>query len=425
VTARRSPAGRLPVTVVLVALVASACGGAPILANPPLSFPSPAIASPGPTHPGDPIPISLPRDDGPHDRLTEWWYYTGHLQTETGRRFGFEAVVFRAERGAVPAAWASHVALTDEGTPGVDSGGTGTSFHYAQRSEVGAQVDRSPRDAAGRPTGFDLQVGGLSPTLIAAGATAMAAPWRLAGSNGSDRIVVALSPEEAAAAGAAFGFELDLEPIKPPALHDGDGFVDFGPAGTSYYYSRTRLAARGVVELDGERLAVDGIAWFDHQWGDFVSVGGGGWDWFAINLDDGRDITLSVVRDEFAREVFAYGTLIEADGSTEPLLGFSDVATPIGTRRFGISPGRPWESPLTGRTYTISWSVFLEPATQIDLKPTVENQELDTRATTGVIYWEGSHEVTVLVQPEDGSEPVPVDGGDAYVEITRYGLPGG
>jgi predicted secreted hydrolase len=365
------------------------------------------------------MPISLPRDDGPHDRLTEWWYYTGHLRTAAGHRFGFEAVVFRAERGAVPAAWASHVALTDEGTPG--EAGRGTSFHYAQRSEVGAQVDRSPRDAAGAPTGFDLRIGGLSPTLIAAGSPPMAAPWRLAGSNGADRIEAALSPEEAEAAGAAFGFQLDLEPIKPPALHDGDGFVDFGAAGTSYYYSRTRMAASGVVELDGERLDVDGIAWFDHQWGDFVSVGGGGWDWFAINLDDGRDITLSVVRDSRANEVFSYGTLVEADGSTETLVPFSNVDNPIGIRQFGIATGRPWVSPVSGRSYTISWVIFLEPLTQIYLNPTVEDQELDTRATTGVIYWEGSHHVEVFTDPGDGSAPVPVGGGDAYVEITRYG----
>ena len=149
-TPRRTPANLI---VVLVAVVAAACGGGPILANPPLTFPSPVVASPGPTRAADPIPISLPRDDGPHDRLTEWWYYTGHLRTASGRRFGFEAVVFRAERGAVPAAWASHVALTDEGTPGpAGSGGSGTSFHYAQRSEMGPQVDRSPRDAAGSPT---------------------------------------------------------------------------------------------------------------------------------------------------------------------------------------------------------------------------------------------------------------------------------
>jgi predicted secreted hydrolase len=416
VSRRESGPARLAAAIVAVATVAAACGEAPILANPPITFPSPPIASPAPSLAADPLPISLPRDDGPHERLTEWWYYTGHLQTSTGHRFGFEAVVFRAERGAVPVAWASHLALTDEGTPVSDlPGAQATAFHYAQRSEVGRQADHSPRDAAGSPTGFDLQVGGLSPLLVAAGAPAFAAPWRLAGSGGTDRIEAALTPEEAAAAGASFGLTLDLRATKPPALHGGDGFVDFGPAGSSYYYSRTRMDATGEVQLNGERLRVSGIAWFDHQWGDFVSVGGGGWDWFAINLDDGRDITLSVVRDENAEEVFSYGTLVEANGSTRDLRR--------GT--FGIGAGRLWESPVTGRMYTISWSVVIEPGMELRLTPTVLNQELDTRATTGVAYWEGSQRVDVFTQPEDGSEPVRVGGGDGYVEITRYGAPGG
>ena len=89
---------------------------------------------------------------------------------------------------------------------------------------------------------------------------------------------------------------LDLAATKPAALHDGDGYIDFGPAGGSYYYSRTAMTAAGTVTVGDRTLPWTGSAWFDHQWGDFISVGGGGWDWFAINLDDGTDITLSLVR---------------------------------------------------------------------------------------------------------------------------------
>ena len=103
-------------------------------------------------HASDPQPIVFPRDDGPHDRLTEWWYYTGHLVSDAGRRFGFEYVVFRAERGAFPVSWASHLALTDE---------QGQRFLYGQRSEIGPQVDASPHGADGSPTGFDLAVTGV------------------------------------------------------------------------------------------------------------------------------------------------------------------------------------------------------------------------------------------------------------------------
>jgi predicted secreted hydrolase len=154
---------RRPVVLALVALfVAVACsgpGGGPILANPTAPRPSLAPTPTAPAAVADPQPIVLPRDDGPHDRLTEWWYFTGHLAGAAGdgveRRFGFEYVIFRAERGAFPPAWVSHLAITDE---------TGDAFHYAQRQEIGPQVDRSPRDADGVPTGFELALSGFDPT---------------------------------------------------------------------------------------------------------------------------------------------------------------------------------------------------------------------------------------------------------------------
>jgi len=393
---------RLIAVTLAAALAGSGCS-APILANPPIVFPTPEAATPAPSRSADPVPIAFPRDDGPHHRLTEWWYYTGHLHTDDGRKFGFEAVVFRAERGSVPTAWASHLALTDEQS---------ATFHYAQRSEIGPQVDHSKRDGAGMPDGFDLQVSGLSPLLIDAGAPSSAPPWRLAGSGGTDRIEAALTPDEGRLAGASFGLQLDLQSSKPPALHDGDGFVDFGPAGSSYYYSRTRLGASGTLVLDGVPMAVEGIAWFDHQWGDFVSVGGGGWDWFAINLDDGTDVTVSVVRDVAGHPVLAYGTAVDAQGK----------ATHLDESQFSIVASGSWPSPRSGNTYAVSWSVTLPFALPggpqiVQLTPTVFDQELDTRATTGVAYWEGSQRVTVNY-PE---QALVVQGaGEAYVEMTRY-----
>jgi predicted secreted hydrolase len=280
---------RIASLVAAVVLSISACTPAsgPILANPTAPRPSIAPATPPPVAVVDPQPVELPRDDGPHDRLTEWWYYTGHLASENGRRFGFEYVIFRAERGAFPTTWASHLAVTDE---------TGDAFHYAQRLEVGPQVDRSPRGVTGEPVGFDLSLSGIDPTDAA---TFGRPPWAMAGIDGTDRLTASLAPDEAAAAGVpgGLGLELDLRATKPPVLHDRDGWIDFGPAGGSYYYSRTAMDATGTLDLDGETLAVTGDAWFDHQWGDFISVGGGGWDWFAVNLDNGVDLTISLVRD--------------------------------------------------------------------------------------------------------------------------------
>jgi predicted secreted hydrolase len=187
-------------------------------------------------------------------------------------------------------------------------------------------------------------------------------------------------------------------------LHDGDGYVDFGDAGGSYYYSRTRLDAGGTLTLGDETIPVTGQAWFDHQWGDFIAVGGGGWDWFAVNLDDGTDVTLSLVRDATGAYPLTYGTLVGADGSVTHLPGDS----------FSVDVTARWRSEATGADYPAGWRITIPgEALVIELVPTVAAQELDTRATTGVIYWEGSQVVTAT---RDG-QPLT---GEAYVELTGY-----
>jgi predicted secreted hydrolase len=386
------------VLLVVVALLAGCSGGGgPILANPsaPLASPPPK-ATPSLRSP-DPLPVELPRDDAPHDRLTEWWYYTGHLRADDGRRFGFEYVIFRAERGAFPVSWVSHLAITDE---------TNQRFVYGQRLEVGPGVDRSLPEG-GTSAGFDLGIVGPDPSKPD---SAGRAPWTMAGADGIDRLVARMDPDEAAAAGVPGGLSLDLQlrSTKPPALHDGDGWIDFGPAGGSYYYSRTSMTALGSLDLDGESLAVEGTAWFDHQWGDFISVGGGGWDWFAVNLSDGTDLTLSLVRDVDGSYPLIYGTQVGPDGSV----------THLDRDSFEVTVTAEWTSPATGATYPAGWSIEL-PGEDLGIRltPTVAAQELDTRATTGVVYWEGSQRV------EATRARAPL-GGEAYVELTGYAAPG-
>ena len=378
---------RLPVVGTAVLMIATpllvACGG-PILANEPAAHPAAPAQTPRPSRPPDPIPVELPRDDAPHDRLTEWWYYTGHLEGPAGERFGFEFVIFRAERGAFPVTWASHLALTDE---------TGERFHYAQRAQIGPDVDQT---APGLP-GFNLAIG------------TEADAWQMAGNNGTDRLVATATRAEAAASGSLpFGLDLLLRTTRPGALHDEDGWIDFGAGGSSYYYSRTTMSAQGSVQLGAEQFQVTGTAWFDHQWGDFITVGGGGWDWFAVNLDDGTDLTLSLVRDADGSYPLVYGTLVEPDGSTRHLP--RDAFTVEVTDR--------WVSPATGADYPAGWTLTLpEEDLVIDLVPTVAAQELDTRGTTGVVYWEGSQ----VVAATRAGQPL---GGEAYVELTGYGPAG-
>jgi predicted secreted hydrolase len=378
---------------VAVAVVAGACGG-PVLANPPAPRPTVEPEPPASPRPVDPLPVAFPRDDGPHDRLTEWWYYTGHLRDEEGGRWGFEYVVFRAERGSFPVGWASHLALTDE---------TNGRFHYAERSELGPQVDRSPRDATGEPTGFSFELRGLDP---ARPETFTRAPWAMSGAGGEDRLAAAFGSEEARGdpVSGPIALELQLTSRKPPAVHDEDGYVDFGPAGGSYYYSRTSMGAAGSLAVGERRLAVEDTAWFDHQWGDFIAVGAGGWDWFAISLEDDTEITLSLVRAADGSYPLVYGSLIEANGTTRRL----------GEDAFIVEVTDQWTSAATGTTWPAGWRIELPgEGLAIELVPSVVHQELDTRETTGVIYWEGSQRVTAT---RDG---VPV-AGRAYVELTGY-----
>ncbi|HYC06404.1 MAG TPA: lipocalin family protein, partial [Candidatus Binatia bacterium] len=136
----------------------------------------------------------------------------------------------------------------------------------------------------------------------------------------------------------------------------------------------------------------------------FIAVGGGGWDWFAVDLDDGTDLTLSLVRDASGGFPLVYGTLIRPDGTTVDLPRDSFLVTPTAS----------WTSLHTGAVYPAGWHLIVYGEhLEIDLRPTVADQELDTRATTGVVYWEGSQ----VVRATRNGAPV---GGQAYVELTGY-----
>ena len=371
-----------PIAVALVAVLLVGCSpSGQLLANPLPATPRPVTPAPISSQLPDPQPISLPRDEAPHDRLTEWWYYTGHLVTQDGRRFGFEFVIFRAERGAFPVTWASHLALTDE---------QGNRFLYDQRSEIGPQVDIG--GLLSQSGGFNLEIHGSTDSGVVADDHA----WSMSGMGGHDSISAATSD---------FALDLSLTSVRSaPVLHDGDGWVDFGPAGGSYYYSWPRMGAVGSLVLDGVPMSVTGESWFDHQWGDFIAVGGGGWDWFAANLADGTDLTLSLVRAADGSFPLVNGTYVAADGTVTHLPQGAFTVTADGT----------WTSPNSGATYPAGWQISI-PSHQltVTLTPTVADQELDTRATTGVIYWEGSQHVTA----SRSGQPLT---GEAYVELTGY-----
>lgn len=306
-------------------------------------------------------PVSLPADDAPHDYLTEWWYYTGHLFTESGERYGFEFVTFQAVRGTLPVAYVGHFAITDQQR---------LSFKYDHRVTLGSRI--------GQQDGFDLEVEG----------------WRMRGSNGNDQLSATM---------ADYGIDLTLRSTKPAVLHDEDGLISFGAAGDSYYVTRTRMEVQGWIDDHGERKRVTGLAWFDHQWGNFLVLGGG-WDWLSAQLDDGSDIMVNTVRDDNGVLQLAYGTFVAADGTSRHLPGSA----------FTLEPRGAWVSPRTGARYPSGWNVRVQdPLLELVFDPVLLDQELVTEGTTGQTYWEGQHRVTGWHNGRQVS-------GWGYVELTGY-----
>jgi predicted secreted hydrolase len=329
-------------------------------------------APPSPTAAALP-PIQFPQDEAPHHDLTEWWYYTGHLRATDahGRphEYGFELTFFQTLRGPFAPYFAAHFAISD-----ISRG----QFHYDQRAGFESASVIPP---AGSTNGFDVTLGG----------------WEARGLDGHDSLHADM---------AGYSIALTLSTDRPPALEGGNGLITYGMAGFSYYYSRPLMHVAGTLNDHGAALAVTGQAWMDHQWGNFVSLAGSGWDWYSIQLDDGTQDMLYVIRDAQKRPLSTVGTAIAADGSTREI-----PAQDIVTRATGT-----WTSPHTGGVYPSGWKVTL-PAQGLvlTLTPLLLDQELVTTQSTGVAYWEGAVGIS-------GTRNGHAITGQGYVELTGYAL---
>jgi len=295
--------------------------------------------------------VTLPADDTTHPaEALEWWYWTGHLQTGDGRWFGFEEVFFSVSVAGV-AGQMTNFAITDI------EGGT---FHDTNGVVVGAPAHVE--------NGFDLAI----------------SPFTARGGDGHD----ALHGEF-----EGYVLDLDLQQAKAPVFQHGDGYKDYTAGGYTYYYSRERMDAIGTLTVDGEPLAVTGTAWFDHQYGDLPTSTGTGWDWFALTLDDNREIMLFILLAADGTKEIG-GSLSDADCVMTELTDFVETAT------------GEWTSPETGCTYPSGWELTVQGETYT-VTPVLEGQEVVTAAQ---IYWEGA--ATVSVNGEAA--------GRAYVELTGY-----
>ena len=214
-------------------------------------------------------PVKLPADDATHEQLTEWWYYSGHLQTDAGERYSFHIASFLRRGTLIHTVF--HGSLLDHQTEKL----------YTEQ----ARTAGNPSD--GRRDGFNFSFGS----------------WQLRGEG---------AQHAAKMAGKDFSLDLQLTDHREPLLHQAPGtpvagLLDFAAAGKSYYVSRPRMAALGTLTIGGTAKAVRGEVWFDHQWGDFEAAKLR-WNWFALQLTDGADLMLFELFDRQAGPVLRMGT---------------------------------------------------------------------------------------------------------------------
>lgn len=364
--------------LVILVIALAGCGGTGVTESFPTPQPQAATVPAGTPGPIPGAVIRFPLDEAPHPVLTEWWYYTGHVRTADGARYGVEYVIFQGSRADFPIGYAAHFAVIDPQTH---------AFSYDQATT-------SARDVTfGGTGGFALHVN----------------QWTMRGLNGTDHL-------RAAMRSGAYAIDLLATDSKGPVLQGGGQF-SYGPGGSSYYYSRTRMRPSGTVTVGGTvKPVVGGALWFDHQWGNFLATNGG-WDWFSTQMDDSSELMVYQLRDASGAIMQTFGEYVppcaRACSPTRPV-----PSVALSHDQFAITPLRTWTSPTTGITYPNGWHVTVRakgdvPAMDLTYTPVLPNAELDTRLSTGTIYWEGENRVS-------GTKAGQSITGDGYVELTGY-----
>jgi len=318
----------------------------------------------------EPREFRFPADHGPHPEFrTEWWYYTGNLSTREGRRFGFQLTFFRSafapsmpersSKWATRQAYLAHFTVTDV------EGRQFRSFERWSRGALGLAGSQ------GEPFRVWLD------------------DWSAQG----DPAMRLRASEEGIA------LDLTLEPGKPPVLQGERGLSQKSaePGNASYYYSLTHMPASGTIRLGDNRFPVSGLAWMDREWST-SSLGRDqvGWDWFALQLEDGQDLMLyQLRRKDGSADSTSNGTLVGPGGESRHLR-LAD---------FELEMLERWKSPRSGAVYPAKWRLRI-PSADLDLtiEPLLADQELDVSFR----YWEGAVRIA-------GSSR-----GRGYVEMTGY-----
>lgn len=319
-------------------------------------------------------PLIFPLDYGSHPQFrTEWWYVTGWLTSERGESLGFQITFFRTKPdvdAANPSAFTPHQILIAH---------CAISDPKRGRLWQDQRIRRSGLGLAEAATG-DTDVH-IDRWAIKRNATAYTAN---------------IDAED-------FSFDLSLLPTQAVLLNGDSGVSRKGPApdAASYYYSLPHMRVSGAISRQGSKDRVTGEAWFDHEWSsEYLDDQAIGWDWIGINLDDGAALMAFRIRGMQGEQRWAGGTLRSSDGHMQ-ILQPTDIE---------FRAGRPWVSPRTRIAYPVHWHIRAGTR-EFDLEPLLDDQENDTRLSTGAIYWEGAvkaYEQRRLV-------------GRGYLELTGYG----
>ncbi|THF63450.1 lipocalin-like domain-containing protein [Pseudothauera rhizosphaerae] len=322
--------------------------------------------------------IEFPADTGAHPAFrTEWWYVTGWLADGEGIERGFQITFFRVRT------------RIGEGNPSRFAPRQLVLAHAAVADPKAGRLLHAERAARALPPLVGFETGRTH---------AWVGDWSIAWEG--DHYL-------ARAAGEDFAFDLRFDPTAAPMLNGEAGFSrkDADPRHASHYYSRPQLAARGTLRVDGQDREVSGRAWLDHEWSsELMPEGVRGWDWLGINLHDGGALMAFRMRDEQGEPRWAGGTLRAADGSQRSLA----------PQELRFTPLRRWRSSRTGADYAVTWRLELNPAgaapRTLEIQPLMDDQELDSRRSTGAVYWEGA------VRLLEGGREI----GRGYLEMTGY-----
>lgn len=302
-----------------------------------------------------PRTLVFPRDHGAHpQQRTEWWYITGHGRSGA-REFGYQLTFFRTR--------------VDE-TQDLRSRFAARQLIFAHAAVTDVQGRRLWHDQRIAREGFDIARASQQDTALAL------RDWSLV--RESDVYKGVLTAQD-------FSLALQFQATQPLLLQGKQGLSRKGPeaAQASHYYSVPQLQASGRITLGGAGFALSGKAWLDHEWSEaLLHPTAVGWDWIGMNLDDGSALTAFRLRDRAAEALWDGGSF-RAAGATARIFRRGETV---------FEPRRYWHSPLSQARYPVEWRVRT-PAGVYTVKAVIDDQELDSRASTGAIYWEGLSEL--------------------------------